>query len=89
MYKLVLIGICLFLLHMLVKRSESNKKVGCLLPLIVACAWLAMLAILFFDFAITRAMRDDAEHHATTATPSTEASKSIEWYQAAGKRPPE
>ena len=89
MYKLVLIGICLFLLHILVKRSDSGKKVGCLLPAIVACAWLAMLAILFFDFAITRAMKDNAERHATRATPITETTKSVEWYQSAGKRPPE
>ena len=78
MYKLILIGICLFLLHILVKRSDSGKKVGCLLPAIVACAWLFTLLLFFMENGITRAMKDNAERHATRATPITETTKSVE-----------
>ena len=89
MYKLVLIGICLFLLHILVKRSDSGKKVGCLLPAIVACAWLFTLLLFFMENGITRAMKDNAERHATRATPPIETTKSVEWYQAAGQKMPD
>ena len=89
MYKLVLIGICLFLLHILVKRSDSGKKVGCLLPAIVACAWLATLLLFFMENGVQRAWREDLERHSTTAAPPTETTKSIEWYQAAGQKMPD
>ena len=89
MYKLVLIGICLFLLHILVKKSDSGKKVGCLLPAIVACAWLFTLLLIFMENGVERVWREDLERHSTTAAPQTETTKSGEWYQSAGKIPPE
>ena len=77
MYKLVLIGICLFLLHILVKRSDSGKKVGCLLPAIVACVWLFTLLLIFMENGVERAWREDLERHSTRATPITETTKSV------------
>ena len=88
MYKLILIILSLVLLHIMIKRSEKNEKVGCLLTLISVCIWLSTIFILYVDYAFSHSYEEQQEY-ITTASPPVDTTKSDEWYKAAGQKIPD